>query len=343
MRVLVSGGAGFIGLHLLETLLEQEQHLHVSVLDDFSSGSREQLENLQNRHHQRLRLIEGTVTCPQTCMQACSGQQAIVHLARQSCAPHSLTDPFPSAAIHIQGSLNLFWAAYRQGVGKIVYASSHKVYGDSSAVPLAENSLGKPLTPYGVSRYTCELYAGLMHRQYHIPTVGLRFFNVYGPGQIWGEQGPALVTSLIAHFSQAQEPIIFGNGNQSCDFVYVNDAVSALTAALHRDIPAGEYNVGSGQRFSVNEICEELQTILKRRGLNADIPPRHLPQRPGDMHHGLAHTALAAAELGYSARTSLADGLEKTVQWFVHLPPQKQQSILENFQRTLQTSPRNTP
>ncbi|MBB5021117.1 NAD-dependent epimerase/dehydratase family protein [Desulfurispira natronophila] len=326
---LVTGGAGFVGSHLVASLLQLGAE--VTVMDNFSYGSRHRMESMAKGHEERLHLLSGSLESLEDCVEACQDIHTVFHYASTGNSPSSFEEPFSSCQANVEGSLNLLWAAWKQGVHKFVQASSSSVYGDDSSIPMVEDRTGRPQSPYALSRYVAELYGDLFWRKYHLPTITLRYFNVYGPGQLWAEQGPAVVTCMLSYLLQGQSPPIYGNGEQSRDFVYIDDAVSAnfLAAASRR---GGVYNVGSGERYTINEIYEECLSVLKNLGQKIIAPPPHyLPQRFGEVNHGLAHMGRASQELGYKPTITMSEGLHRTASWLLSLSQDERDLIYAHY------------
>ena len=301
--VLVTGGAGFIGSHLVEALVAEGAE--VRVLDDFSSGRRENLEPLGGR----VEVVDGDVRDLAACRAVCRGVGRVFHLAALGSVPRSLSEPAATIAVNVGGTANVLAAAWDAGVGRVVYASSSSVYGDAPGLPQREGEEGRPLSPYALSKVMAELLAAQFARDFALEAIGLRYFNVYGPRQ--DPEGPyAAVVPRFLAAARAGRPLeIDGDGEQSRDFIHVADAVAAtMLAAL---APAGAcgraYNVAGGRSISVNELAA---AVLELAG--GGPPPRHLPPRPGDVPHSRADLAAAARELAYSPRVALADGLRRT-------------------------------
>ena len=301
--VLVTGGAGFIGSHLVEALVAEGAG--VRVLDDFSSGRRESLAHLGAR----VEVLDGDVRDLGACAAACRGAGIVFHLAALGSVPRSLSEPAPTIAVNVGGTANVLAAAVEAAVARVVYASSSAVYGDAPGLPQREGEEGRPLSPYALSKSMGEQLAAQFARNFGLETVGLRYFNVYGPRQ--DPEGPyAAVVPRFLAAARAGRPLeIHGDGEQSRDFTHVADAVAAtLLAALAPAAACGRaYNVAGGRSVSVNELAG---AVLELAG--GGPPPRHLPARAGDVPHSRADLAAATRELGYSPRVALAEGLRRT-------------------------------
>jgi nucleoside-diphosphate-sugar epimerase len=300
--VLVTGGAGFIGSHLVDALVERRAR--VRVLDDLSSGN---LANLEH-HGDAVELQRGDVRDVEACRGACSGLQWVFHLAALVSVPRSLEDPASTIAVNVTGTANVFAAAHEAGVARIVYASSSSVYGDCEGVPQREGEEGAPLSPYAASKAMGEQLAAVLARSRGQQLVGLRFFNVYGPRQ--DPDGPyaAVIPRFLAAARRAAAMEIHGDGEQSRDFVYVTDAVEAalLAAGAPPEACGTAYNVAGGERVTMNELAACVAEIS-----GCQLPPVHVASRAGDVRHSLADLTAVRAQLGYLPQVSVAAGLEQ--------------------------------
>lgn len=310
--ILVTGGAGFIGSHLVECLLERGQA--VRVLDNFSTGKRENLEyvgKLQGTPP-NLELIEGDIRDYPVCRKACQGADAILHQAALGSVPRSVEDPMATQQVNADGTLNVFLAAKECGVARVAYASSSSVYGGSPARVKKEGEEGAPLSPYALTKNINEEYGRLFGELYGVRTVGLRYFNVYGPRQDPNSQYAAVIPRFISALLSGSRPTVYGTGLQSRDFTFVRDVVQANLLALEAP-PAAcgrAYNVGRGASFTVLELLAALQKLM-----GTGVEPVHEAPRPGDVMHSSADVSLAAAVLGYRPQYDLLEGLEPTIQW----------------------------
>ncbi len=306
-RALVTGGAGFIGSHLVEALLARGAQVH--VLDDFSTGA---LENLAAvKRHPDLSIQQGDIRDPQAVAEALAGVEVVFHLAAFVSVPQSIEQPLPSLDINVQGTARVLEAARRAGVQRVVLASSAAVYGDHSALPLTEDLPPRPLSPYAVGKVADE---GLAYVYTHLglPTVALRFFNVYGPRQRADSPYAAVIPLFIERLRQGQAPVIYGDGRQTRDFIFVQDVVTALlVAARSKQAPGRVYNVCTGRGVSLLDLLAELYRYFPRAP-----EPRFAPPRAGDIRHSVGSAARAARELGFQARTSLARGLRQMLTAF---------------------------
>jgi len=312
MRILVTGGAGFIGSNLVQHLLNLPQVSHVRVLDNFATGN---IKNLQKcQENEKFEFIEGDIRDYKTCLLACTGIDLISHQAALGSVPRSINDPLTSNEVNITGTLNIFTVAKETGVKRIVYAASSSTYGDHPGLPKVEDKIGNPLSPYAVTKYVNELYARVYANVYGMQLIGLRYFNVFGPQQ--NPQGPyaAVIPLFIKSILDNQAPVINGSGEHSRDFTYVDNAVQANVCALfteNQDAVNQVYNIACGEQTTLNELFEHLKGIA-----GSDLVPIHGPERSGDVKHSLADISKAQALLGYSPLIKVRDGLKQTFEWY---------------------------
>jgi nucleoside-diphosphate-sugar epimerase len=305
--VLVTGGAGFIGSHLAEALVELGAR--VRVLDNLTTGRRENLAHLAGRVEIRV----GDIRDLDTCRDAARGVRYVFHQAALGSVPRSLELPADTFATNVGGTANVFTAARDTGVSRVVYASSSSVYGDSETLPKREGEEGRPLSPYALSKVMNEELASIYARCFGMELVGLRYFNVYGPRQDPNGPYAAVIPRFFAAARRGEPPVICGDGEQSRDFTFVADAVQAnLRAALAPKSACGTaYNVGAGARTTVGELA---RLVIEHAG--AAIDPKHEAPRPGDIRHSLADIDRARRALGYDPRTAVRDGLARTAPSF---------------------------
>ncbi len=306
-RYLVTGGAGFIGSHMVEALVGRDER--VRVFDNFSTGKRENLATMISR----VDLLEGDVRDFSLCVKAMEGVEYVIHLAALHEVPRSVEQPLETHEVNVTGILNLLLAARDARVKRFVYASSSAVYGDSPILPRSEETVPLPTSsPYAVSKLAGEYYCQLFSLLYGLETVSLRYFNVYGPRQDAASQYAGVIPKFIFALLSGNAPTIYGDGEQSRDFLNVADCVSATLAASQTPGVAGSVmNIGTGQRTTVNQLCALLQRILER-----PIPPRFGPPQPGDIRHDYADAGKAMRLLSYRPSREILDGLRETAAWY---------------------------
>jgi len=305
-RYLVTGGAGFIGSHLVETLLERGQE--VRVLDNFLTGKRDNLAPFAGRFD----LLEGDLRDPKACVRACAGVDFVLHEAALPSVPRSVEDPFTTDEINVRGTLNLLWAATEAKVKRLVFASSSSVYGDEPGLPKREGVEGKPLSPYAVSKFTGEKYLQVFAQTYGLETVSLRYFNVFGPRQDPASQYAAAVPLFITRILRGERPTVYGDGEQSRDFTYVANVVEAnLLACRVAGASGGVYNIACADRITVNALIREINRIL-----GTAVDPVYTDPRPGDIKHSFADIAAAERALGFRPAVGFEEGMKRTIHWY---------------------------
>jgi len=320
-RFVVTGVAGFIGSHLLEHLLTLGQS--VVGLDNFETGRRENLRDVRERVGEeawsRFTLIEGDIAEPDACARACDGAEVVLHQAALGSVPRSIAQPLRTNRANIDGFLTMLVAAHQAGVGRFVYASSSSVYGDHPDLPKVEDAVGRPLSPYAATKAVDELYAEVLARTHGIGSIGLRYFNVFGPRQDPAGAYAAVIPRWIDELLAGRRPSIHGDGHTSRDFCFVDNAVQAnLLAATTSDEAAVNqvYNVAFGERASLNELFRSIRDGLAERTGSAGIAglePVYDDFRPGDVRHSLADIGKARRLLGYAPAFSLQEGLDVTL------------------------------
>lgn len=312
MRVLVTGGAGFIGSNLTGALLADSRVSFVRVLDNLSTGSLKNLEDYQP--DPRFEFREGDIRDFETCKKACEGIDVITHQAALGSVPRSINDPLTTNNVNITGMLHILTAAKEAGIKRVVYAASSSTYGDHPGLPKVEDKIGNPLSPYAVTKYVNELYAKVYASLYGLEPIGLRYFNIFGPRQ--NPNGPyAAVIPLFAEaLIKKTAPTINGDGSTSRDFTYVANAVQANIRALFTDNKEAinqVYNIACGEQTSLLELFD---------GLNAeagtDLQPVFGPERAGDVKHSLADISKARTLLGYEPEVTVKEGLKWTFGWY---------------------------
>ena len=319
---LVTGVAGFIGSNLLETLLKLEQS--VVGLDNFSLGSRKNLgevrSNVSPDQWARFQFVEGDIVDLPSCRRVCSGVDFVLHQAALGSVPRSIEEPLASHASNVTGSLNVFLAARDAGVKGFVYASSSAVYGDSPELPKQESKIGAPLSPYAATKLADEVYASAFARSYEFRSIGLRYFNVFGPRQDPEGAYAAVIPKWIAALLKRAEVSINGDGETSRDFCFIDNVVQAnLLAATTQNPGAVDqvYNIAVGERTTLNELFLLLQNSLRR--LEPNLPeqkPVYREFRAGDVRHSLADISKAKQLLGYEPTHKIREGLELAMEWY---------------------------
>jgi UDP-N-acetylglucosamine 4-epimerase len=320
---LVTGVAGFIGSNLLETLLSMDQP--VVGLDNFSTGYRHNLDQVRSvvtpRQWERFRFIQGDILDLDTCREAVEGVDHVLHQAALGSVPRSIDDPIRTNQANIDGFLNMLVATRDAGIKRMVYAASSSTYGDHPDLPKKEDKIGKPLSPYAVTKYVNELYADVFGRAYGLQTVGLRYFNVFGPRQDPEGAYAAVIPRWIGVMLQGGRACIYGDGETSRDFCYIQNAVQAnLLAATVQDPEAVDqvYNVAFGARTTLNDLFRLIRERVAVARPEVDpAPPVHDDFRPGDVRHSLADIGKARSLLGYEPTHDLARGMDETLRWFV--------------------------
>jgi UDP-glucose 4-epimerase len=310
----VTGGAGFIGSHLVDRLLRDHATGSVRVLDDLSTGS---LDNLvaARAAGERLQVVRGTVRDLSTVERVVAGAEVVFHQAALRSVPRSVDDPLGTNADNVTGTLHVLEAARRAGVRRVVYASSSSVYGDRPELPKREDQIPSPISPYAVSKSAGEQYAQVWTRLYGVETVGLRYFNVFGPRQDPASEYAAVIPRFILWALRGESVEVHGDGGQSRDFTYVDNVVDANLAAARAPQASGEvFNVGCGSRVSLLDIIERLEKILAR-----PIGRRHTPPRAGDVAHTQADIEKARKLMSYVPMVDFDEGFRRTVDYFRRL------------------------
>lgn len=309
---LVTGGAGFIGSHLVEALVERGET--VRVLDNFSTGDLANLEPVRGQTH----VINGDITDPETVRAAMEGVEVVFHQAALASVPRSITNPLATHDACATGTLHVLSAARQLGVRRVVYAASSSAYGGSQKLPKHEDDPTLPLSPYAVAKLTGEHYCAAFAGVYGLETVRLRYFNVFGPRQSPDSPYAAVIPKFLAAMTSGRAPLIHGDGKQSRDFTFIADVVQAnLLAAAAPGVSGKVYNIACGRRTSLLELVQHLNELL-----GTDIQPEHTDPRPGDVHHSLADIAEARADLEYEPTTDMVTGLRKCLEWWRQRHPE---------------------
>lgn len=315
-KILITGGAGFIGSNLCEALITHGNH--VVCLDNFSTGKMKNIESLLSNSN--FQLITGDIRDINTCRKAVEGVAYVLHEAALGSVPRSINDPVTTNDVNISGFLNMLVASRDAGIKRLVYAASSSTYGDSEALPKTEDIIGKPLSPYAVTKYVNELYAGIFSKIYGLDCIGLRYFNVFGrkqdPDGAYSAVIPLFVKQLINH----QSPIINGTGEYSRDFTYIDNVIQMNLLALttnNQNALNTVYNTAFGDRTTLNQMVEYLKEFLSEFDPTIkDIEIIHGPNREGDIPHSLASIDKAQKFLDYKPKFNFHEGLKESVSWY---------------------------
>jgi nucleoside-diphosphate-sugar epimerase len=306
MKVLVTGGGGFIGSHLVRRLLSDGHD--VRVLDSFATGRRENLLDVRDD----VELIEGDIQSYERAHNAVRGTEAVLHLAALPSVPRSVQDPRTSAATNVTGTLNLLLASRDEGVARVVFASSSSVYGANPELPKHEELTPLPISPYAVAKLAGEGFCRSFAHVFGLDTVAVRYFNVFGPRQDPLSQYAAVIPQFISAMLAGVAPVVFGDGEQSRDFTYVDNVIDGTVRAMEADGVGGKvFNVAAGRGLTLNELLDYLRGLT-----DTDLEARYDPPRPGDVKHSQAAIARAEEELGYRVLVPVEEGLRRTVEWF---------------------------
>lgn len=318
---LITGASGFIGSNLLEHLLKLNQR--VVGLDNFATGHQSNLDEVRSLVSQaqwaRFNFIEGDIRNLEDCQQACEGVDYVLHQAALGSVPRSLNDPITTNAANITGFLNMLVAARDAGVKSFTYAASSSTYGDHPALPKVEANIGKPLSPYAVTKYVNELYAEVFARSYGFKAIGLRYFNVFGKRQDPNGAYAAVIPKWTAAMVRGEDVFINGDGDTSRDFCFIENAVQAnLLAATAEDSAKDEvYNVAVGDRTTLNDLFAALKSALAENGVVYDKEPVYRDFRAGDVRHSQADVGKAVSKLGYAPEFRIREGIAKAMPWYL--------------------------
>ena len=305
--ILVTGGGGFIGSHTSEALLKK--HYRVRVFDNFSTGTKENLAQVKKK----VQIVHGDICNIGELEEAMQGVTYVIHLAALVSVPESLKNPEKCYAINVDGTKNVLETALRNKVKKVILASSAAVYGNMKP-PLKETYEGTLLSPYGKSKLLMEREALRYHSEFGLPVVCLRYFNVYGPRQISGSPYSGVISKFIEAFQKNKSPVIYGDGEQTRDFIYVQDVVDAMLLTLKNNITSGEIlNLATGKPTSINALLAILQELFRQ-----NTPASYQAARPGDITYSFADIGKIQKTIGFSPNYTLKQGLKKTIEWFKH-------------------------
>lgn len=315
-NILVTGGAGFIGSNLCEELLNLGAK--VTSLDNFSTGFRENLEAIKDNPNFKLR--EGDIRDLETCREACENQDFVLHEAALGSVPRSINDPITTNEVNVGGFLNMLVAARDSGVKRFVYAASSSTYGDSESLPKVEDVIGKPLSPYAITKYVNELYAEVFKRTYDFDTIGLRYFNVFGRKQNPNGAYAAVIPKFVMQLMNHESPVINGDGEYSRDFTYIDNVILMNLLALTSENPEAQnqvYNTAFGERTTLNDLVKYLKQYLSDFDPKiAEVEIIYGDYRKGDVPHSLASIEKAKKLLDYQPKYSMQEGLKEAVSWY---------------------------
>jgi len=314
--ILVTGGAGFIGSNLCEALLEKGNK--VFCLDNFATGKRENLEQLLKDSN--FTLIEGDIRKLEDCLKATKDVDFVLHQAALGSVPRSIKDPITSNDVNVSGFLNMLVAARDNGVKRFVFAASSSTYGDSESMPKVEDIIGKPLSPYAITKYVNELYADFFSKTYGLETIGLRYFNVFGRKQDPNGAYAAVIPKFVSQLMNGESPIINGDGNYSRDFTYIDNVIQANLLSLvttNEKAVNTVYNVAYGDRNTLNDLMGYLKEYLSEFDSEiSNVAVIYGPNRAGDIPHSHASVDKAKENLNYNPQFSLQKGLKEAVKWY---------------------------
>jgi nucleoside-diphosphate-sugar epimerase len=305
-RYLVTGGAGFIGSNIAEGLVERGEE--VVVFDNLATGHEENIEHIRSQ----IEFVKGDIRNASEVRSALDGVDHVLHQAALASVPRSIDDPVLVNEVNVGGTLTMLEESRHAGVKSFVYAASSSAYGESEKLPKREDMLPAPLSPYAVSKLVGEHYCSVYAKVYGLPTISIRYFNVFGPRQDPASQYAAVIPIFVSHLLRGEAPTIFGDGEQSRDFTYVKNVVNAnLLAARCEEAKGQVVNVACGARYTLNDLYGRLQELI-----GTDVEPHYGDPRPGDVEHSHSDIALAERLLGYSVDVDFSEGLKRTVEWY---------------------------
>lgn len=314
--ILITGGAGFIGSNLCEYFLNK--NFHIRVLDNFSTGHRHNL--MPFIQQPKFSLIEGDIRNFADCQKATEGVKYVLHQAALGSVPRSIKDPITSNEVNVSGFLNMLVAARDAGVKRFVYAASSSTYGDSETLPKVEDKIGKPLSPYAITKYVNELYADIFSKTYGLECIGLRYFNVFGRRQDPNGTYAAVIPKFVKQFMNYESPLINGSGDYSRDFTYIDNVIQMNELAIktaNTEALNTVYNTAVGDRTTLNELTGYLKEFLAQYDPKiAHVEIKHGPNRQGDIPHSLASIEKAERLLGYKPSYRIREGLQEAIKWY---------------------------
>lgn len=327
-KILITGGAGFIGSNLCDYFLE---HNEVVCLDNFSTGHRHNIQSFLSNPN--FTLIEGDIRNFETCEKAVSGIDFVLHEAALGSVPRSINDPITTNEVNVSGFLNMLTASRNANVKRFIYAASSSTYGDSEKLPKIEEVIGKPLSPYAVTKYVNELYADVFSKTYGIETIGLRYFNVFGRNQDPNGAYAAVIPKFVAQFLNHESPVINGDGNFSRDFTYIDNVIQMNELAMLTENPEAintVYNTAFGEKTTLNELVNALKEFLSTYDNEiANVPIIYGKNRIGDIPHSLASIEKAKKLLNYKPKFSMRAGLKEAVNWYWNNLQVKSKKIIQ--------------
>ncbi|MBL7886987.1 MAG: SDR family oxidoreductase [Flavobacterium sp.] len=314
--ILITGGAGFIGSNLCEYFISKGDK--VVCLDNFSTGHRHNIQGLLS--HPDFKLIEGDIRNSEDCINAVNGVDFVLHQAALGSVPRSINDPITSNDVNVSGFLNMLVAARNAGVKRFVYAASSSTYGDSESLPKIEDKIGKPLSPYAITKYVNELYADIFSKTYGLETIGLRYFNVFGRKQDPNGAYAAVIPKFVMQLVNGESPVINGDGNYSRDFTYIDNVIQMNELAMsttNSEAINTVFNTAYGDRTTLNDMVTYLREFLSKYDASInEIPIIYGPNRAGDIPHSLASIEKAKKLLNYNPKFSFKEGLKEAVEWY---------------------------
>lgn len=315
-NILVTGGAGFIGSNLCEYLLTCDAN--VTCLDNFATGHKHNIEAFLD--HPKFTLIDGDIRDLETCQRACKGQEFVLHQAALGSVPRSLKDPITSNEVNVSGFLNMLVAARDQKLKRFIFAASSSTYGDSEKLPKVEDEIGKPLSPYAITKYVNELYADIFQKSYGLDYIGLRYFNVFGRRQDPNGAYAAVIPLFVKQLMNHESPVINGDGTYSRDFTYIDNVIqmNVLAITTENDVALNQvYNTAVGDRTTLVELVNYLKTYLTEFDNEiATVKVKHGPNRNGDIPHSLASVDKAKQLLNYQPSYPIEKGIQEAVSWY---------------------------
>lgn len=315
-KILITGGAGFIGSNLCDYLLKKDNE--IICLDNFSTGHKHNIEPFLSNDN--FLLIEGDIRNLEICRKAVKNVDYVLHQAALGSVPRSITDPIASNEVNISGFLNMLVAAKDEKVKRFIYAASSSTYGDSEALPKVEDEIGKPLSPYAITKYVNELYADVFSKTYGLETIGLRYFNVFGRNQDPNGAYAAVIPKFVKQLINLESPVINGDGNYSRDFTYIDNVIQMNELAMsvkNNEALNTVYNTACGQRTTLNDLVYYLKEYLSKYNNEiAKVEVKYGSNRIGDIPHSLASIEKAKKMLSYSPKYQLEEGLKESVQWY---------------------------